>query len=477
MTISYKSRTLCPYMSDFTPFREKMEQVSVSEAAIKSFERNFQSLVNEKTSMISEDSIQPVSELPELSDISSADTAFDPALLAQTVMIKLNGGLGTSMGLQKTKSLLPVKGDSTFLDIIVDQISYLRENTGADVKFLLMNSFSTSKDTLEHLEQYADRNLADAADVEMMQNQIPKINVATMLPAISPESPSLEWCPPGHGDLYAAIAGSGWLDKLLATGVKYAFVSNSDNLGAVLDAGILKYFADSEKPFLMEAIQRTEVDKKGGHLAFRNEDRQLLLREVAQTADEDLAEFQNIEKHQYFNTNSLWIRLDALKKALDEQGGSLPLPMIKNIKTLDPRDKSSKQVYQLETAMGTAIECFADATAICVPRSRFAPVKTTSDLFALRSDAYETTEDGRIALILERAEKPPVVALSSDYKLVDSLEGLGTPSLQNAKKITINGPVRFTENVVIKGNVTYTNKSEDTKWIASGVYKDEDIEL
>ncbi len=464
-------------MSDFTPFREKMEQANVSEAAIKSFDRNFQSLVKEETGMISEDSIQPIPDLPELSDISSADTAFDPATLAQTVVIKLNGGLGTSMGLQKAKSLLPVKGDSTFLDIIVDQISYLRETTGAEVKFLLMNSFSTSEDTLEHLEQYADKNLADAADVEMMQNQIPKIDVATMTPAANPENPSLEWCPPGHGDLYAAIAGSGWLDKLLAAGVKYAFVSNSDNLGAVLDAGILKYFAESGKPFLMEATRRTEADKKGGHLATRIADSQLLLREVAQTADEDLDQFQNIERHQYFNTNSLWIRLDSLKAALDEQGGSLPLPMIKNTKTIDPRDKTSTPVYQLETAMGAAIECFADAGAICVPRSRFAPVKTTSDLFALRSDAYETTEDGRIALISERKGKPPVIALSGEYKLVDSLEGLGTPSLKDATKITVNGPVRFTENVVIKGNVTFTNASEDTKWIASGVYKDEDITL
>lgn len=464
-------------MSDFTPFREKMEQANVSEAAIKSFERNFRSLVKDETGMIAESSIKPVTEIPNLSDISSANTEFDPALLAKTVVIKLNGGLGTSMGLQKAKSLLPVKGDSTFLDIIIDQISYLRSTTGAEVKFLLMNSFSTSEDTLEHLEQYADKNLAAATDVEMMQNQIPKINVETMAPATFPENPSMEWCPPGHGDLYAAIAGSGWLEKLLDSSVKYAFVSNSDNLGAVLDAGILKYFVESGKPFLMEVTRRTEADKKGGHLAIRNSDDQLLLREVAQTADEDIEEFQDIDKHQYFNTNSLWIRLDSLRALLDEEGGSLPLPMIKNTKTIDPRDKASTKVYQLETAMGAAIECFADAGAICVPRSRFAPVKTTSDLFALRSDAFETTEDGRIALIASRNGKPPVIALSDEYKLVDSLEGLGTPSLKNAEKITINGPVRFTENVIIKGKVSFTNTSEETKWIASGVYKDEDINL
>ena len=464
-------------MSDFTLFREKMEQAKVSEAAVKSFERNYLSLVNQETGMISEDSISPVNDLTNLSSLSSNSTTFDPGLLAKTVVIKLNGGLGTSMGLQKAKSLLPVRGDKTFLDIIVDQITYLRETTGAQVKFLLMNSFSTSEDTLEHLEQYEDINLAKAEDVEMMQNQIPKIDAKTLAPAIDKEHPSNEWCPPGHGDLYATIAGSGWLDKLLDAGVNYAFVSNSDNLGAVLDPNILSYFANSNKPFLMEATRRTEADKKGGHLAIRKSDGQLLLREVAQCPNEDLEKFQNINTHQFFNTNSLWIRLDALKEALQKHDGSLALPMIKNSKTIDPRDKQSTPVFQLETAMGAAIECFPDASAICVPRSRFAPVKTTSDLFALRSDAYETTEDGRIALIVTRDGEPPVISLSEEYRMVDILEGLGTPSLKDAVKITISGPVRFTENVTIKGTVTFINKSAETRWIASGVYEDEEVEL
>lgn len=465
-------------MSDFTLFREKMAKASVSEAAIKSFERNFQSLVNNETGMISEESLSPVTDIPDLESLSGSSTQeYNPKLLAKTVVIKLNGGLGTSMGLQKAKSLLPVKGDSTFLDIIIEQISYLRKSTGAQVKFLLMNSFSTSKDTLEHLEQYEDINLAKAEDVEMMQNQIPKIDAKTLEPAINSDNPSTEWCPPGHGDLYAAIAGSGWLDKLLSEGVKYAFVSNSDNLGAVLNPAILSYFAESDKPFLMEATRRTEADKKGGHLAVRKSDEQLLLREVAQCPEEDLENFQNIDTHQFFNTNSLWIRLDALKDALKKYDGSLPLPMIKNSKTVDPRDKKSTPVYQLETAMGAAIECFPGASAICVPRSRFAPVKSTSDLFALRSDAYETTEDGRIALISERGGQPPVVKLSDEYKMVDMLEGLGNPSLKDAKSISISGPVRFTEDVTIKGDVSFTNDSTETKWVASGVYQDEEVAL
>jgi len=464
-------------MSYFTPFRHKMTEAGVCEPAIKAFERNFDALCRNETGFISEASISPVPELVEFDSIVKEGEEFSAELLAQTAVIKLNGGLGTSMGLQKAKSLLSVKDQTTFLDIIADQIIHLRKTTGANVKFLLMNSFSTSDDTLAHLSQYAEEGLADKGEVEFVQNQVPKIDAATLTPVSCEANPSLEWCPPGHGDIYTALVGSGMLDKLLAEGVKYAFISNSDNLGAVLDASLLRYFAESGKPFLMEATRRTEADKKGGHLAIRNEDDQLLLREVAQCPDEDISEFQNVDKHKYFNTNSLWVRLDALKDALDAAGGVLPLPMIKNSKTVDPRDKASTAVFQLETAMGAAIECFQGADAVCVPRSRFAPVKTTADLFSLRSDAYTITEDGRVTLIPERNAKPPVISLSGEYKLVDSLEGLGTPSMSELCKLKIDGPVRFAEGVTLKGNVEIINSSPETKWVASGTYADEAIAL
>ncbi len=102
-----------------------------------------------------------------------------------------------------------------------------------------------------------------------------------MAPAYWPESPAKEWNPPGHGDLYAAISTSGTLDQLLEGGYEYAFVSNSDNLGAVLDTEILGYFAEERLPFLMEVAHRTRADRKGGHLA-QLENGQLILRELAQ---------------------------------------------------------------------------------------------------------------------------------------------------------------------------------------------------
>lgn len=454
-----------------------MESAAVSEAAIRAFERNYRALLRDESGVIAEDSITPCESVPGLADVSGAGEGFPADLLDKTVVIKLNGGLGTSMGLQRAKSLLPVKGSTTFLDIIASQILHLREETGANVRFLLMDSFSTSEDTLEHMEAYAGQGLSGAENIELMQNQVPKIDAETLLPVTWDKKPSLEWCPPGHGDLYAALSGSGWLDRLLADGVKYAFVSNSDNLGAVLDAGLLRYFAESGLPFLMEATRRTEADKKGGHLAVRKSDGQMLLREVAQCADADLGYFQDIDRHQYFNTNSLWIRLDVLKEMLEKENGVLPLPMIKNTKTVDPRDKESTKVFQLEVAMGAAIEAFPGSGAVCVPRSRFAPVKSTSDLFALRSDAYEQTPDGRIALVAERGGEPPVINLGDEYRMVDSLEGLGMPSLLRADHLKVRGPVRFADGVTIVGDVSFINETGETKWVAGGKYEDEQIVL
>ena len=267
------------------------------------------------------------------------------------------------------------------------------------------------------------------------------------------------------------LLGSGWLDRLLADGVKYAFVSNSDNLGAQLDMNFLRWFAESGAPFVMEVTRRTEADKKGGHLAVRKADGHLILREVAQCPDADIPEFQNISKHRYFNTNTLWIRLDALKEILDANGGVLPLPMIRNSKTLNPRDPESAPVYQLETAMGAGIECFPGARAVNVPRSRFFPVKTTSDLLLLRSDAIAVDEDGKVALAPEREGKTPVVDLDSKlYKLVDSLDSLGLPSLIGLDKLTLRGRFHFQDGAVLQGTLLMENDSEETKEILPGVY-------
>jgi UTP--glucose-1-phosphate uridylyltransferase len=454
-------------MGNFSAFEHKMTAAGMGDAAIRAFRRNYEALLRDETGLIPEETISPAENLAPLDQLGAAPASAE--LLGRSVVIKLNGGLGTSMGLQGPKSLLPVRGGVNFLDLMVRQILDLRKTTGAPVRLLLMNSFSTSGETLAHLERYRAEGLADANEVELMQNQIPKIDAATMQPVSWPADPSLEWCPPGHGDLYPALVGSGWLDRLLGEGVTYAFVSNSDNLGAILDPVILRHFAESGAPFLMECTRRTAADRKGGHLARRKSDGRLLLREVAQCPDADLTAFQDIDRHQYFNTNSLWLRLDLLKEQLAADSGVLPLPMIRNNKTVDPRDKQSTPVIQLESAMGAAIECFAGAAAIDVPRSRFAPVKTTGDLFALRSDAYEVLGNGQVRLHPSRQGKPPVISLSDGYKLVDSLDSLGTvPSLIRCHSLTVSGPVRFEPGAIITGAAGFTHPGPEALVVPAG---------
>lgn len=449
----------------FEAFQQKMDAAGQSDAAIKAFERSYGMLVRGESALIQESSIEPVTSLPmmeeEVGTGGDSGVVGDAAeLLGATVMIKLNGGLGTGMGLETAKSLLRVRDGLTFLDLIARQILGLRERHGCELRFLLMNSYTTSGDTLSFLDdRYA--GLGGKGEVELMQSRVPKVNADTKAPAEYGEQADLEWCPPGHGDLYPSLLGTGWLDLLLAQGVRYAFVSNSDNLGATLDPGLLAYFAESGAPFLMEVTRRTVSDRKGGHLAMDIATGRLRLRELAQCEEEDVEVFQDIERHRFFNTNNIWFRLDRLKEALDANEGILPLPVIQNRKTVNPREKESAAVYQLETAMGAAVECFDGGGAIVVPRSRFAPVKTTDDLLAVRSDAYELTEDSRLVLAARRMGTPPVVKLDPEhYKLVDQLEGAltgGVPSLIECEELCVEGPVGFSADSAIKGTVVLKN--------------------
>jgi len=457
----------------FPEFAAKMRQANLSEAAIRAFRYSYEALRAGQTGLIPENLIQPVEDLPRFDKLPQQKSARD-SLLSQTIVIKLNGGLGTSMGLERAKSLLPVKDGLTFLDFIVKQLLHLRQQRGVPLRFLLMNSFSTSRDTLEFLQRFPE--LGDPNSLELMQNQVPKVDAKALRPVSWPENPQLEWCPPGHGDLYPSLLGSGWLARLLDEGVRFLFVSNSDNLGATLDLNLLSYFADSGMPFLMEVAERTASDRKGGHLAQRNG--KLLLRESAQCPEADTPSFQDIERHRFFNTNNLWVRLDRLKELLDAQGGFIPLPLIKNSKTVDPRDKNSPAVFQLETAMGAAIECFHDAGAIVVPRSRFAPVKTTSDLLALRSDAYAVTEDWQITLSSRDRGQPPAIDLDpAHYKLVEQLDEKlrdGTPSLKDCCELFVRGPVAFNSKNVFHGKVIIVNGNPQSLLLPlpAGEYRD-----
>ena len=430
---------------------DKMRAEGLADEAIETFRHYYEQLVAGETGMIPERDIEPVEQLPEYDDLPASDGAD---VLDQAVVIKLNGGLGTSMGMTGPKSLLEVKDGHTFLDVIAEQVLELRRRSGARLPLVLMNSFATREASLEKLREH-DGIEADVP-LDFVQNKEPKVREDDLTPVEWPDDPALEWCPPGHGDLYTALQASGMLEALLDKGYRYAFVSNVDNLGAVLEPRILSWFAGEGAPFLSEAIDRTEADKKGGHLALRP-DGSLVLREVAQTPDEDLDAFQDTSRHRFFNANNLWIDLQALQTVLRERGSVLGLPLIVNKKTVDPGDKSSPAVIQLETAMGAAIGVFDGAVALRVPRRRFLPVKTTNDLLILRSDAYEVSPEFHVDLAPAREGKAPLVDLDDEhFKLVRDFDAHfpeGAPSLVEAERLTVRGDVTFGRDVVVRGTV------------------------
>jgi UTP--glucose-1-phosphate uridylyltransferase len=430
---------------------EKMRREGLPEIAIETFAHYERRLREGETGTLPESEIEPLADLPDASELP----AGRKEVLDRVVVVKLNGGLGTSMGMTRAKSLLEVKNGLSFLDIIVRQVLHLRERSGANIPLLLMNSFATREQSLAALARYPE--LERDLPLDFLQGKVPKLLADGLEPVEWPAKPALEWAPPGHGDVYTSLATSGLLAELLDRGYEYLFLSNADNLGAVLEPRILGWFAGQGLPFLSEVTDRTEGDKKGGHLA-RRRDGGLVLRETAQTPDEDMDAFQDTTRHRFFNCNTIWVDLRALSRTLEERGGVLGLPMIVNRKTVDPTDSSSPEVIQLETAMGAAIDVFEGAAALHVPRSRFVPVKTTNELLALRSDAYELADDWTVGLVPARDGRPPLVELDPDYfKLLSDFEArfaAGAPSLARCDRLTVTGDVSFGRGVVARGSVT-----------------------
>ena len=400
---------------------------------------------------ISTKNIQPIGDLPDSETFDQYIEAGQSAV-ANAAVIKLNGGLGTSMGLDRAKTLLRARDNLSFLDLMARQILALRNQVGTDVPLVLMNNYRTQKDSDRALAEYPELPVA-GLPLGFLQNKVPKILENGLTPAENDEQPELGWCPPGHGDLYTAIKGSGLLDRLIERGVKFAFVSNADNLGAALDPALLGYMVAEGLDFMLEAADRTPADRKGGHLCQLLDGR-LALRESAQCPPEEADAFQDVGRHRYFNTNNLWVHLPTLNRLLEEHGGFLPLPTVVNRKTLDPRDPTSPRVFQLETVMGTAISLFPKAAAVRVPRRRFSPVKNTNDLLGVRSDAYDLSDDGRIVLAKERTE-PPVIRLDENFfKMIDDFEARfpsGVPSLRHCDRLTVEGDVTFGLGVMIEG--------------------------
>ena len=224
----------------------------------------------------------------------------------------------------------------------------------------------------------------------------------------------------------------------------------------------------------MEVADRTAADRKGGHLAQRP-DGGLVLRETAQTPEDDVDAFQDSRATASSTRTRCGSTCARSPTCSRERDGVLGLPMIVNRKTVDPADADSPPVIQLETAMGAAIDVFDGARAIRVPRERFAPVKTTDDLLGaalrrLRADAgrpprarrgARRRRPGRAA----RGARPEVFKLVRDF---DARFAAGPPSLVQAQRLTVRGDVAFGAGVVVRGEVTVEHRGDEQRHIDDG---------
>ena len=430
----------------------KAEAAGAHPTELAALRRRLDQLTQADAGQLPGDELTPLPDLPRLEDLPAPSEEQARAVLDRLVVVKLNGGLGTSMGLSGPKSLLQVKPGMSFLDIFTTQVLALREQYRARLPLLLMNSPSTRGPALEALSRHPGTRDNGPVPLDFLQGREPKLRESDHQPVEWPANPELEWCPPGHGDLYTALAASGILDALLEAGVRWCFVSNADNLGAVPDARLASWIADQGVPFTMEAVRGTPADRKGGHLAEHRG--RTVLRETAQVPAGDDS-FTDVEKWRWYNTNNLWIDLEALRRLQADEPGGPALPLIVNRKTVDPSDPASTPVLQLETAMGAAIGSIEGARAVHVPRTRFAPVKTTDDLLVVRSDCYELAADGRLQATFDGP--PPVVSLDKAvYKLLPGFEQrfpAGAPSLRRCDRLTVEGDVVFGAGVVCEGDV------------------------
>jgi UTP--glucose-1-phosphate uridylyltransferase len=463
----------------------KMRVDGLPKSVITNFERLFDDVLHGKTGIITEDEIEPASDVADFAEIQrcSDTVAEGEKLLQSLVVVRLNGGLGTSMGLQRAKSLLAVRNGLSFNDIIARQLRSLHARFGVSIPLVHMTSFSTDADVRAAMGSYKELS-PEGLPVSFLQHRHPKIYLDTMMPA-EEQDEELNWNPPGHGDIYAALIASGLAEKLLKMGKRYAFVANADNLGATVEPAILGYFATSGAPFLMETAERTAADAKGGHLARRKSSGRLVLRESSQAptlpSGDIIPEFQDVARYRHFNTNNIWLDLQAVVDVARRHDGAIPLPLISNKKNVNPRDRSSRKVIQIETAMGAAIEVFEGALALQVPRRRFAPVKTNNDLLVVRSDVYVLNDDFTITVTPNRkAPGLPIVSLDPQYYgLIKDFEDRMrvVPSLREAVSLSVSGDVVFDHPVEVIGKVRVVGVLGSRKAIPADVTNLQDIDI
>lgn len=248
-------------------------------------------------------------------DLEDVNFTEAQELLEKLAIVRLNGGLGTTMGCSGPKSLIKVKNDKSFLEISIDQIVALNQKYNVQIPLLLMESFNTVDETKNEL-----KNLTKNKNIEIIQFEqakCPRIYAETLLPV--PESLNSEnetWYPPGHGNIFETLESTGLANKLLKQGKTVLFVSNIDNTCAIVDPRFIKALLNKEHEYIMEITDKTVADVKGGTLI--EIDGRLMHLEMPQVPPEGIDEFCSTKTFKNFNTNNIWIDLKAIKPRLNE---------------------------------------------------------------------------------------------------------------------------------------------------------------
>lgn len=436
------------------------------EAEMDNFFALFRRFLNDKAkgNVVNWDRIAPP-QPTQVVDYGDLGSEASVEFLNKLAVVKLNGGLGTSMGCVGPKSVIEVREGMSFLDLSVRQIEHLNRTFNVNVPFVLMNSFNTDQDTQSIIKKYQGHNVDI---ITFNQSRYPRIVKDSLLPAPkSYDAPLQDWYPPGHGDVFESLYNSGTLDQLLERGVEYIFLSNADNLGAVVDLRILQHMVDSKSDYVMELTDKTKADVKGGTIIDYEGKARLL--EIAQVPKEHVNEFKSIKKFKYFNTNNIWMNLRAIKRVVEEN--ELEMEIIANEKSIaaDKKGEADQAIYQLETAVGAAIRHFANGHGVNVPRRRFLPVKTCSDLLLVKSDLYRL-EHGQLMMDPNRFGGVPVIKLGSDFKKVSDFQKRipSIPRIVELDHLTITGAVNLGRNVTLKGTVIIVASESSTIDIPPG---------
>lgn len=309
-------------------------------------------------------------------------------------ILVLNGGMATRFGGGAKGAVPVVEGHprASFLAVKLGQVRRAAEELGGSVPAVLMHSFATQSTSVAHLEAIGWVGVASTERDAFSQSVMPRVLPDGTPLYELPEAAGLDdtdlFSAPGHGDTLGRLRASGVLARLQARGVEHLLVSNVDNLGASLDpviAGAHLEAAAEGNGVSVEVVRRQAGDA-GGCVAELPGGRPAIIEGFRLPEGIDLAEYP------HFNTNTLWLALDAVDH-------DVPLTWFavrKKIAWPDPSrtgPDGQLEVVQFETLIGQVTETVPSAFLDVDRDARFVPIKTRDDLRtnadALRQHAQE----------------------------------------------------------------------------------------